>query len=491
MTKANEIKFKSTIVFQQTWEAVKSQNYKLIEQVGGSRSSKTWSNFQVLFLYMFSNPMITATILRDTQKSCREIVETDWIKWLSDPMGRKKELEDGVITYQEFADYIQNENLTKHFIRNKTNHTWTMIHNNSFVRFTGLDDPDDAMGMTQDISWINEPYSFAHEIYRQLSQRTSKFILFDWNPKQNHWIETERQKDNSITLKSTLLDNPFCPKESRVQILSYQPVKYSNVVVSKLITEEEVNKYNLDLNPLEFTKKQLIELKRCIYNEYTNSASEYHWLVYGLGEKAEKPNRIFKWKIVSQNEYENLKEKKYIGVDWGKVDPWGIVECKYYDGKLYVKELNYLSENQWREKMNSTDRLAIDADTSEEGIEGGIVLWLFKKLGIKKKYDLICDSNRLTKIAVLRRNGYENALPAKTKETGKSGIMDGIELLSLLDVCIVEGSTNLIAENENYSFKVDRYGATLEEPEDQNNHLHDPIRYVAQYLRKIGVIRKI
>jgi hypothetical protein len=47
----------------------------------------------------------------------------------------------------------------------------------SFIRFTGLDDEDDAMGMTQDICWINEPYN-SHEVYKQLLKEP-KYILFD------------------------------------------------------------------------------------------------------------------------------------------------------------------------------------------------------------------------------------------------------------------------------------------------------------------------
>lgn len=314
------------------------------------------------------------------------------------------------------------------------------------------DDSTNAHGLTQDIAWLNEPYKMSEETFNQIDQRTDQ-LWIDMNPKMGHWSDKLDTNPRCITIHSTFQINPFCPIEQRLKILSYDPSNPINVI--------------------------------------NRTASAYNWSVYGLGEKAEKPNRIFNWRIVSDNEYESLDAKIYIGVDWGKVDPWGIIECKYYDGKLYVKELNYLSENQWREKMNSTDRLTIDSDTSEEGIEGGIVLWLFKKLGIKKKYDIICDSNRLTKIAVLRRKGYEYAIPAKTKETGKSSILDGIELLSLLDVCIVDGSTNLINENESYSYKVDRYGVVLEEPEDQDNHLHDPTRYVAQYLRKLGVIKTI
>ena len=90
--------------------------------------------------------------------------------------------------------YLQLNN-TKLNLRKKTNHTWT-LPNGSFIVFTGLDDVDNAMGMTQDICWINEPYKFSIEIYNQLAQRTSKYILFDWNPKQNHWIEKKKKEDD-------------------------------------------------------------------------------------------------------------------------------------------------------------------------------------------------------------------------------------------------------------------------------------------------------
>ena len=111
----NEIEFLATKVFEDTWNATQSGLYKLIEQKGSSRSSKTWSDFQVIFLDLYENPMTTCTILRDTQKSCREIIEVDWVKWLSDPMGRKKELEDGLINIHSFDKLIAKESLLKYF----------------------------------------------------------------------------------------------------------------------------------------------------------------------------------------------------------------------------------------------------------------------------------------------------------------------------------------------------------------------------------------
>ena len=45
-----KIDFKVTKVFQDIWNAIEEKKYKLIVEEGSSRSSKTWSNFQVLFL---------------------------------------------------------------------------------------------------------------------------------------------------------------------------------------------------------------------------------------------------------------------------------------------------------------------------------------------------------------------------------------------------------------------------------------------------------
>ena len=79
--------------------------------------------------------------------------------------------------------------------------------------------------------------------------------------------------------------------------------------------------------------------------------------VYGLGLKAEKPERVFSFTTISYADYLNIDKETYIGVDWGQNDPFAIVEVKYYDGNLYVHELNYLSENKWLEKLSQEERV--------------------------------------------------------------------------------------------------------------------------------------
>lgn len=455
MTKSNEIEFLATKVFEDIWNASQSKNYKLIVEEGSSRSSKTWSNFQNLFLDLFENPLTTCTILRDTQKSCREIVEIDWVKWLSDPMGRKKQLEKKEISVFEFDALIKKENLTKYFLRNKTNHTWTFLHNNSFIRFTGLDDEDDAMGMTQDICWINEPYKFSHEVYKQLSQRTSKYILFDWNPKQTHWVNEEKRKENTITLFSTFEDNPFCPEESRIHIQSYQPISHS------FIKDKD---YNIELNENNYTKKQLNELKRCIYNESVGSASLYHWLVFGLGQKSEKPNRIFKgWELLSNADFEKLPYQSYYGLDYGLSAPSALVEMKFDgDENYFFREILYKPLND------------IKGSLSDE----------FERLNIPKHKQIIADSgNELNKeeSRKLKNAGY-NIIQAKK---GAGSISSGIETMQKSKIHYTKESINIEQEYENYSWKIWQ-GIQMDVPEENgDDHSLDAMKYVISWFVKV------
>ena len=463
-TNSNDIDFLATKVFRDIYKASRSGDYKLIVEEGSSRSSKTWSNFQVLFLDLFENPLTTCTILRDTQKSCREIVEVDWVKWLSDPMGRKKQLENKEITVQDFDVFIKKESLVKYFLRNKTNHTWTFLHNNSFIRFTGLDDEDDAMGMTQDICWINEPYKFSHEVYKQLSQRTSKFILFDWNPKQTHWVNEEKRKDNTITLFSTFQDNPFCPIESKIQIQSYQPISHCQVVIDGMFTIEEVKKYNLIDNILNLSNKLINEIKRCIYNESVGSASLYHWLVYGRGEKSEKPNRIFKgWKTLTLSDFYKLPYQSYYGLDFGLSAPTALVEMKFDgDENYFFREVLYCPLNEMKGTL------------TEE----------FERLGIEKYKQIICDSgNELNKeeSRKLKNAGY-NIINAKK---GSGSIAAGIETMQKSKIHYVIESYNIENEYENYSWKIWQ-GIQMDVPEENgDDHILDAMKYVISWFTKV------
>lgn len=458
----------ATIVFEKIWQAINAKNadgsrkYKYIINTGSSRSSKTYSILQAHYLFASQNPNMRISIWRETKQDTKNTVLADFKKAI--------------------VNFPNHETV----VFNKTESIYT-FPNKSTIEICGGDDENRVHGFQGDVAHFNEPYKISKETFDQIDMRTSGFILIDWNPKSGHWIDTLSKLENAIVIHSTFKDNPFCPTEQRLKILSYQSIDFCDVVLSGLIQENEARQYDVEKNPLNFSRKQINELTRCILNDSYGTANRFNWQVYGLGEKSEKPNRIFNWKEIPDHEYQQINAPIYIGVDWGKVDPWGIIECKYQDGRLYIHELNYLSENQIRENLKAQERIILGKDAQDaDSMDEGLVKWYFERLGISKKNVIICDSNRPLKIASLRRIGYDYAEPA-SKPGGS--ILHGIDLLENLDVYYTASSKNVKYEQENYSRKVDRYGIVLEEPQDVDNHTIDPARYIALYLQRIGVIK--
>lgn len=457
----------ATVVFQKLWAAIHARNpdgsrtYRYIKLVGSSRSSKTRSLIQSHYLYAFSNKQKRISVWRSTKKDCKDTVGKDM-----------------EIVYPSMPHY----NMMT-FNRTETIYS---TPSKSTIEICGTDDPNKVHGFNGHVLHLNEPYDISRDTFDQLDMRTEEYIVLDLNPKQNHWSDDLDGDPRTIVIHSTFKDNPFCPLEQRIKILSYQPVKLCRLVEDKLLGETEARTYDITANKLLFPEADITELKRCIENENKKSASVYNWTVYGLGEKAERPNRIFFWDEIPDAQYLQLNATKYYGVDWGTVDPWGIVEVKYYDGALYLHELNYQSENEIKEGLSPAELQALYDPHDQENL--GLVKWMFNKLGIPKKNYIVCDTNRPMKILALHQAGYSYAVEAP-KPPGS--ILDGINLLTEMKVYYTASSKNLKYEQENYSRMVDRYGVVLEEPEDKDNHLAgDPTRYVAMFLLLMDIIKR-
>lgn len=454
-----EVALQVTPVYMKIEAAMSSGLYKYIILKGSSRSSKTFSIIDIIDLYARTKRNKRVTVWRDTKVDAVDTVFSDIKKRLF-ATGR----------WQRGNKF----NATKHFLSYKTE---------SEIQIHGADDLSSVHGLTQDIAWLNEPYKISKDVVDQIDQRTTEFIFIDWNPRLAHWIDDIAKDERAIVIDSTFRDNPFCPEESKRKILSYQPVKRCRLVENNKLTEDLAQVYDCVSNPMGFDSREVKELARCQINEYKRSASNYNWSVYGLGEKAEQPNRIFKWSEIPLHEYNSIDARVYTYVDWGVCDPWAIGDVKYYDGALYVREHNYLSENEIREKLTGTDRAVIGGPEDE-----GMVIWMFNKLGIPTTREIICDSNRPRKVLALRSAGWDYAIaPGKRQNS----IIDGNAALQNLKVYYTSDSPNIRNEQENYSRKIDRYGIVLEEPEDINNHHMDGIRYVEIYLEDEGIIKTI
>lgn len=413
-----------TPVFYKNYQALMAKNsdgsrkYKYIINTGSSRSSKTWSLIELMHRICENNESFRVTAWRDTKVDARATIWKDFLK---------------VLTISKRMIYAN---------RNKTESYYAYPEQNTTFEIHGADDEEKVHGLTQNVSWLNEPYKIAKDTFDQIDMR-SDVMFIDWNPKKSHWIDNLSKQENAIVIHSTFLDNEFCPPEQRKKILSYEP------------------------NP---------------YNISQQTANLYKWQVYGLGLKGEVEGRIYNWNEISEKEYHSINKEVYYGCDWGMVDPFAIVECKYHDGNLYVHEKNYQSENDIRLKLSQTETHQINASQDE-----GLVTWLFNKLTIPKTKYIICDNNRPSKIQAARRAGWEYAVAVG----GKSKLLDRIGILQGLNIYFTTCSKNIEYEQENYCYQKDKFGVQQEEPVDQDNHTIDAIAYCVQKMFDLGVIKSV
>lgn len=389
------MKINATPVFEKNWNALQIGKYKYIINSGSSRSSKTFSILQIFWILAWTKPRTKLSVFRNTKKDCKDTILQDMLKY-----------------YPTLDNYDA--------VRfNKTESIFT-FPNGSTINIEGTDDELKVHGYHSDYLWFNEFYKMPKETFDQLDMRCTTAVFMDYNPVGKLWSDDLVKQDNAFLIHSTFRDNPFCPLEQKKKILSYEPTPYN------------------------------IEQK---------TASDYLWTVYGLGLKAEKPNRIFKnWGVIDNKEFDNLKFPSYYGMDFGLSAPTTLVEMKFDgDETFFFKELLYKPMNE----MHGT--------LSDE----------LHNLGINKNIELIVDSsNEINKTEgnKLKNSGFNIIYALK----GKGSVVSGIELLQKKKVYYTAQSTNLEQEYENHSWRVVQ-GVQLDEPEQGNDHAIDACKYVSSW----------
>jgi PBSX family phage terminase large subunit len=397
----------ATIVFEKIWDAINAKNpdgsrkYKYIINTGSSRSSKTYSILQTHWIIALSKPNCRISIWRETKADCKMTILAD--------------LKKAITTFPN----IELVNF------NKTESIYT-FSNGSTIEFMGGDEENRVHGFQGNVAHLNEPYKFGVDAFNQIDMRCSDYLIIDWNPKNKHWIDELSKRDNAITIHSTFKDNPFIPEEQKKKILSYDP---SNA-----------------------------------YNVEQGTADNYMWQVYGLGLKAEKPNRIFKgWKILSESDFYKLPYQSYFGLDFGLSAASALVEMKF-DG-----DENYFFHERLYCPLNDIKGSLADQ---------------FERLGIEKHKQIICDSgNELNKEEArkLKNAGY-NVINAKK---GSGSISAGIETIQKSKIHYTRESYNIENEYENYSWKIWQ-GIQMDVPEENGvDHILDAMKYVISWYTKI------
>ena len=160
-----------------------------------------------------------------------------------------------------------------------------------------------------------------------------------------------------------------------------------------------------------------------------------------------RTGRVFKkYTTISRQEYNGLPYNKLFGLDFGSNDPTTLIECMVHDKSIYISEVFY--------------KQGMTIDDIDEQL-----------LDINDK--VIADSSAKQTIETLKMRG--RWLEASVK--GADSVTDGIRKLLSYDIVIVEDSSNVLSEFENYVWKLDRFGIPTDKPEDKHNHAIDAIRY--------------
>jgi phage terminase large subunit len=384
---------KATIVFEKNWDAIQSNNYKYIINSGSSRSSKTFSILQLFWLLSWKTDRTKCSAFRVTKKDCKDTVLQDMLKY-----------------YPTLPNYEK-------VIFNKTESVFN-FPNGSQIFIEGTDDDLKVMGYHSDYLWFNEFYKISKDTFDQLDMRCSNAVLMDYNPVGNHWADEVMKRDNAKVIHSTFKDNPFCPEQQKIKILSYESTDY---------------------------------------NIQQGTADNYKWQVFGLGLKAEKPNRIYRdWIKILDVEFNDFLLPSYYCLDFGSTNPSAVAEIKYSDGNFFVKERLYKPISQM-------------ANSLPQELES---------IGINKKLPLICDSADPLRISELIANGF-NAIPAIK---GSGSVKAGIDFINGKRIHYTESSNNLESEYENYEWEIVS-GVNLERPLKKDDHILDAVRYGIQFMQ--------
>jgi phage terminase large subunit len=178
------------------------------------------------------------------------------------------------------------------------------------------------------------------------------------------------------------------------------------------------------------------------------------WKVYARGRTGKIEGLILKkWYVLN----EPFEDKKLIGygVDFGFTnDPSTLIEVRMQDGELWIKELIY-----------------------ETGLTNQDLSHRMEILEVSRGALIVADSSEPKSIEELRRLRWT----IDGVKKGADSIMFGINLLKGYTINVHASSTNLIKELEQYKWKVDRNGDSLNVPIDSYNHAIDALRYLIMH----------
>lgn len=161
------------------------EEVRVVCNKGGTRSSKTWSLLQLLYLIaLYSKTPLLISVVSESLPH----------------------LKKGCI--RDFETMLKNEGLWNQEYWNATDKIYKV--GLSKIEFFSADSAGKVHGPARDILFMNECNNIPFETYRQLAIRTRRKIFLDYNPCSEFWVDEEiLTKETTRLIHSTYKDNEF------------------------------------------------------------------------------------------------------------------------------------------------------------------------------------------------------------------------------------------------------------------------------------------
>ena len=174
--------FKTTSVFYYNNEALK-QGHDIIINQGGTRSGKTYSILQLLFLKaLYSKKRLIISVVSRALPHLR--------------LGAMRDFDNILLSWGIIPDDVKNRTESYYKI------------GNSVIEFFGADQTDKVHGPQRDILFVNEANFIKEEIFDQLLVRTEGAVFIDFNPSSRFWVHDSLIPSTKHSfIKTTYLDN--------------------------------------------------------------------------------------------------------------------------------------------------------------------------------------------------------------------------------------------------------------------------------------------
>ena len=393
--------FKALAVNHQAGDDMK----RIIALQGSARSGKTWSVLGYMINCCLIMPGIVCSVVRKHGRTLDTSACRDFLN----------------IMEMYFPGQFSPD------LYNKTTRTYKFA-NGSIIEFYGADDSSKLQGPQRDIAFLNEATEIPQESFKQITMRTSLFVILDFNPSFECYATRLKQNSNVLFLTSTYKDNPHLSPAIIQEIESYDPSNPENVK--------------------------------------NGTADPYLHEVYALGKISRPEGAIFKF-IFDCDELppENISLYQGIGLDFGFAvgHPSACVRWRLAHNKLYTDEVFCEEGLIIRPDPHRPDRPSVVSRLEEAGITRDELI--------------VADSARPDLIAELQMDGW-NITPTKK---GAGSVIFGINLLQRYQIYVTKHSMNLLRQLTNYHWRKKPDGTTVEEPEKKDDDCVDALRYGCVY----------